>query len=143
LKITAATKSGLVPIYCVGETAEQRAEGKTAEVIKQQITKGLEGLSQLSASRVVVAYEPVWAVGSDQLPTSNDILEVKILLKRTLAEMFGMETVEKIKLLYGGSVKSSLIQQVCTDPGMDGVLVGRESLIPNELIKMAEIIEKS
>lgn len=142
-KIKAALKSGLRPIFCVGETKEDRMAGNTAEVIVDQVSKGLEGISSAKASSVVIAYEPVWAVGSDLTPTSDEILEIKILLRKILTQLYGTAVAEKIKVLYGGSVNAKSVQLACVEPGMDGVLVGRESLIPRELIKIAEIIDKN
>jgi triosephosphate isomerase len=140
-KIQAAVKVNIAPVYCVGETEAERAEGKTAEIIVEQISEGLAGISNTAATKIIIAYEPVWAVGSDKIPSGDEILEAKIIVKKILIEMFGVEAAEKIKIVYGGSVKSDIAKQVCLDPGMDGVLVGRESLIPNELIKIAEIIK--
>jgi triosephosphate isomerase len=90
----------------------------------------------------VIAYEPVWAVGSDAVPTSDEIMEVRILIKKIFADTFGQPVAEKMRILYGGSVKAATAKQLCIDPGMDGVLVGRESLIPMEFIKIAEIINE-
>ncbi|EKD46620.1 MAG: Triosephosphate isomerase [uncultured bacterium] len=89
---------------------------------------------------VVIAYEPVWAVGSDSVPSSDEIMEVKILLKKIFADTFGISVADKVRILYGGSVKSSTAKQLCADSGMDGALVGRESLIPMEFIKIAETL---
>jgi triosephosphate isomerase len=139
-KIKNALKNGLVPIYCVGETKEDREAGNESQVIAEQIVDGFADISSAKAASIVVAYEPVWAVGSDVIPKSDEIMQVKILLKRIFADAYGITVAEKIKVLYGGSVKAASVKQVCNDAGMDGVLVGRESLIPNEFIKIAEII---
>lgn len=142
LKIKAALKNKLSPIYCVGETAQEKEDGTAAEVIKQQIGQGFEQLTNLQAEKVIIAYEPVWSVGSDLLPTSDEILEIKILLKKILVEKYGFATAEKIKILYGGSVKAESAGQVCLEPGLDGVLVGRESLVPKDFIKIVSVLEK-
>lgn len=141
-KIKMATKYGLRVIYCVGETAEQRQAGKTSDIIIYQVEKGLAGVPLLKIPSITIAYEPVWAVGSDLVPTSNEILEVRILLKKFLMKKYGNAVAEKIKILYGGSVKVPFLQQVCLQPQMDGVLIGRESLKPSEFLKIAEIIDK-
>lgn len=143
LKIKAALKANLAPIYCVGETHHEREEGVAAQVITQQILEGFADISSVKASSVIVAYEPVWAVGSDQIPKSDEILEVRILLRKIFAEIYGLQTADKIKVLYGGSVKAVSANQVCLEPGMDGVLVGRESLVPNEFLKIVEILDKN
>lgn len=133
-------KSGLRPIYCIGESREERNNGETKQVITRQIQEGLKGLSPVNLEKIIFAYEPVWAVGTDVVPSSNDILEVKILIKKIIVEMYGIKEVEKIIILYGGSVKAKTVKQVCLDPKMHGVLVGRESLNPSEFLKIAEII---
>ena len=142
-KVKMALKNGLKVIYCVGETSEQRQAGNTPEVIIEQVMQGLLEVPATKINSVTVAYEPVWAVGSDVIPTSNEILEVKVLIRKILADMYGLAAAEKIRILYGGSVKAATAEQVCLDPGMDGVLVGRESLVPQEFLKVAEIIDKN
>lgn len=141
VKIKLALKNGLSPIYCVGETREERESGEMAKVIVKQLREGLQEIVSTKIASVVIAYEPVWAVGSDAVPTSNEILEVKILIRKILTEMFGPTIAGKIAILYGGSVKATMVKQVCLEPEMDGVLVGRESLIPVEFLKIAEIID--
>jgi len=140
LKIKAALKNNITPIYCVGETKEEREAGNEAQVIAEQIMEAFVDVSSMKASSVVIAYEPIWAVGSDAIPKSDEILQIKILLKKIFEKAYGIAVAEKIKVLYGGSVKAITVKQVCIDPGMDGVLVGRESLIPSELVKILEII---
>ncbi|HEX8974707.1 MAG TPA: triose-phosphate isomerase [Patescibacteria group bacterium] len=142
VKIKAVLKSGLKPVLCIGETLEQRNDGSMAEVLTMQIKKGLDGVSALDVQKAVVAYEPVWAIGSDKTPTSDELLQVKILIRKTLADIYGLENAEKVKILYGGSVKADLVKDVCLEPELDGVLVGRESLNPNEFLKIVEIIDK-
>ena len=143
MKINSALNVGLSPICCVGETLEERQNGKTTEVIMNQIHAGLADVPVSKITSVVIAYEPVWAVGSDAVPASDEIMEVRILLKKIFADTFGLPVAEKMKILYGGSVKAATAKQLCNDPGMDGVLVGRESLIPMEFVKIAEIIDNA
>ncbi|EKE24992.1 MAG: triosephosphate isomerase [uncultured bacterium] len=141
LKIKAALKNKLTPVYCVGETKEEREEGTAAESIISQIRRGMEELTPGQAEKVIIAYEPVWAVGSDLVPTSDEILEVKILLKKILVEKYGLAVAEKVSILYGGSVKAESINQLCLEPGLDGVLVGRESLMPRDFLKIVSVME--
>lgn len=141
LKIKSALKNKLTPIYCVGETKEEKENGTAAQAIVQQIMEGFAELTSLQAQKVVIAYEPVWAVGSDQIPMSDEILEVRILLKKIFAEKYDLAAAEKIKVLYGGSVKAESVKQVCLQPGLDGVLVGRESLVPRDFLKIVNAIE--
>lgn len=142
LKIVAALRNHLVPIYCVGETLEEKNNGSAPEVIISQISEAFRGISETQAKAILIAYEPVWSVGSDQIPTSDDILQVKILIKKTFAKMYGFEVAEKMHLLYGGSVKAEFVGQVCVKPGLDGVLVGRESLVPKDFLKIIKEITK-
>ena len=140
-KIKIALKSGLVPVFCVGETKEERLSGNAADVIMRQMTEGLADISSAKIQSVVIVYEPIWAVGSDETPTGNEILEAKILIRKLFSHAYGPEVANKIKILYGGSVKAKTVDQVCLEPGMDGVLVGRESLIPSEFLKIAETLD--
>ena len=142
-KIRVALKNGITPIYCVGETKEERGSGSEARVITSQILEAFAGVSAVKATSVIVAYEPVWAVGSDAIPKSDEILEIRILLKKIFADVYGIAVAEKIRVIYGGSVKALTVRQLCIEPKMDGALIGRESLLPSEFIKIAEIIDKS
>lgn len=143
LKINSALKNGLMPIVCIGETKNEKDMELTMDVIISQLREGLEDIKRSQLEKIIFAYEPVWAVGSDVVPASNEIMGAKLLIKKILTEKYGAKYVEKTRILYGGSVKSSLVKQVCLEPGMDGVLVGRESLQPHEFVKIGEIINGS
>lgn len=143
LKIIAAIKSGITPIFCLGETKEEKETDLTMDVVVRQIKEGLAGISKTLIEKIVFAYEPVWAVGSDIVPSANEIMGARLLIKKIINDKYGARYAEKLKIIYGGSVKSSLVEQVCVSPGMDGVLVGRESLVPHEFIKIAEIIDSN
>lgn len=143
LKIKALAKERMNVIFCFGETLEERGAGLTSRVISSQILECLNGISSSGLEKIIFAYEPVWAVGTDAVPTSNGIMEVKILVRKILVEKYGMKYSQKAAILYGGSVKGKLVGQVCLDPGMDGVLVGRESLDPHEFLKIAEILNNN
>jgi triosephosphate isomerase len=142
-KINSALAAGLTPICCVGEALEDRQNERTTDVIISQIQEGLADVPLSKIASIVIAYEPVWAVGSDAVPTSDEIMEVRILIKKIFTDTFGQPVAERVRILYGGSVKAATAKQLCIDPGMDGVLVGRESLIPLEFIKIAETINNS
>lgn len=141
LKINSAMRNGLNVIYCIGETAEERDKGKTHGVIMRQLEEGLANVPVSKLGKIIFAYEPVWAIGSGEVPSSDDILGVKILVRKIISDMFGISDADKIIVLYGGSVNSKTVTQVCVEPDMNGVLVGRESLIPMEMVKIAEIID--
>jgi triosephosphate isomerase len=141
-KIKSALKAGIKPIYCFGETRAERDGGFIKDVITNQILAAVEGISPMNLEKIIFAYEPVWAVGTDVIPKVNEILEVRILWKKILMEKFSAKTIGRTSLLYGGSVKAKWAKEVCLDPEMDGVLIGRESLVPDEFLKIAEIISK-
>jgi triosephosphate isomerase len=127
-KIFAAIANGLVPIVCVGETLEQREAETTAEVIREQIRGSLEGLSREDARHIVIAYEPVWAIGTGKTATPQQAEEVHAQIRSLLAEGFGKEVAEEIRIQYGGSVKSSNARELLSQPNIDGALVGGASL---------------
>ncbi|TAK95515.1 triose-phosphate isomerase [Patescibacteria group bacterium] len=139
-KLKMALKCGLAPVVCIGDTHEQRDSGDMKRILRMQIEGALEGVPGGKLEQIVLVYEPVWAVGTDILPTSNEVLEAKILVKKILTDLYGAKRTGIVRILYGGSVSARVAKQVCLDPAMDGVLVGRESLIPREFLKIAEII---
>lgn len=143
LKLKAILKSGLYAILCIGENLEERKNGQTAPVLKKQLKNSLSGVGVGKTEYVTIAYEPIWAVGTDKIPTADEILEAKLIIKKVLLELYSRKAVEKMRILYGGSVKSFWTKQVCVDPAMDGALVGRESLAPHEFVKIARIIDEN
>ena len=143
LKIKSIIKAGIQAVFCLGEKGGERERDMTKKIISQQIEKGLEGISRVNLARVIFVYEPVWAVGTDKVPTADEILEVKILMRKILTEKYGHKYAQSARILYGGSVNSRTVHETCIGPGMDGVLVGRGALIPAEFLKIAEAISKS
>ena len=143
LKIKAAIKAGLKAVYCVGETKSEREMNVIKNIITRQIQEGLQDVKSQQLENLIIAYEPMWSVGSNVVPTSNEIMEAKILIKKILAEKYGMKYAQKVSILYGGSVAEKFVKQVCIDPGMDGALVGRESLSPHEFVKVAQMLDNS
>ncbi len=128
--------SGLTPILCVGELLEEREAGKTFEVVGRQLEKGLEGLSGVSGANLVVAYEPVWAIGTGKTATPSQAQEVHQFIREKLGELFGKEVAEEIRILYGGSVKPDNANSILKEPDVDGVLVGGASLDPEKFFKI-------
>lgn len=141
-KALSALKHHLVPIICIGETGEERRAGETERVLELQVRTIFSGFSKLQAEKVIIAYEPRWAIGTDMLPTTAELLSVRVLLKKVLAAAFDSQTMERVLVLYGGSVKSSFLPAVTFEAEMDGVLVGRESLFPYEVVKMMGLLEE-
>ncbi len=143
LKLISALKNGLKPILCVGESRVEKENHETLKVITRQVKEALANIKRTKAEQINIAYEPIWSVGSDIVPASNKIMEAGLLIRKILVEMFGKKYAEMVRILYGGSVSAKTIGQVCVEAGMDGALIGRESLLPHEFIKIAEIIDGS
>lgn len=141
-KALATIKYYMTPIVCVGETYEDRQRGETESVLISQVQTIFLDLSKSQAEKMIVAYEPRWAIGTDTVPTTQEIFQVRVLLRKFFTEMFDAQTAERIAVIYGGSVKSSLLGSVSFEAEMDGVLVGRESLFPFELVKMMGLFEE-
>jgi len=140
LKIIAAMKNGISPILCVGENKVEKENQETLKIISTQIRECLKDVSRTRLEKIIIAYEPVWAVGADINPSAHDIMEVKVLIRKVLVEIFGKKYAELVKIIYGGSVNSKNLKTICLEPGMDGVLVGRDSLLPHELVKIIKIL---
>jgi triosephosphate isomerase (TIM) len=129
-KVRKALEAGLVPILCVGENLSIREAGKAVEQVQGQVSRALEGLSAEDLSRVVVAYEPIWAIGTGKTASSQDAQEMCAAIRSTLAGFMG-RTSEAVPILYGGSVKADNIAELMTEPDVDGALVGGASLDPH------------
>lgn len=142
MKVAAALRNGLNVVLCIGETKKEREDGQVLEVITRQLENSLFNISRIKAEHIIAVYEPIWSVGSDEIPTANEIMEARLIIKRILIKLFSKKYAEQVAIIYGGSVNAKTINQVCLDAGMDGALIGRESLLPNEFIKIAEIIDK-
>ena len=127
-KLHASLDGGLVPIVCVGETLEERESDKTTEVVSGQIRGSLKGLTAEQAAGIVVAYEPVWAIGTGKTASPEQAEEVHAMLRGLLAELFGQEVADQIRLQYGGSVKPGNAAELLSQPNIDGALVGGASL---------------
>jgi triosephosphate isomerase (TIM) len=127
-KLKAALAVGLLPICCVGETLKEREAGRTAEVLERQFTRGLLGLTGPEFSRMIIAYEPVWAIGTGRTATPEMAAESHAQLRRLAAQRFGGVAADQVRILYGGSVKPENIQGLMAKTEIDGALVGGASL---------------
>lgn len=127
-KVLAALGAGLAPIVCVGETLQDREADRTIEVVESQLTDGLHGLTAEQTARVTIAYEPVWAIGTGRVATVAQASEVHRFIRQWLTETFDVGTGAKVRILYGGSVKSDNAGELLADPDIDGALVGGASL---------------
>jgi triosephosphate isomerase len=139
-KTQAALASQLKPIVCVGETLAQRDAGQVESVVTAQVKTGLAGLTPQQALDSIVAYEPVWAIGTGRNATPEQAQEVHALIRRTLAQMFDASTAAKVRIQYGGSVKPANAQALMAQPDIDGALVGGASL---DAKSFAEIVLNS
>ncbi|HWI54219.1 MAG TPA: triose-phosphate isomerase, partial [Desulfobacteria bacterium] len=127
-KIKSAFKYQLIPIVCVGELLEQRENGVTEQVIRTQIEAGLAGLETSEVSKLVVAYEPVWAIGTGKTASNEDAQQVIGFIRKVTTEMYGADLADQIRILYGGSVKPDNIKGLMQEKDIDGALVGGASL---------------
>jgi len=127
-KLKSALAAGLLPICCVGETLEEREAGRTAEVLERQFTRGLLGLTAPEFSRMIMAYEPVWAIGTGRTATPDMAAESHAQLRRLAAARFGDVAADQARILYGGSVKPDNIRGLMAKTDIDGALVGGASL---------------
>lgn len=129
-KAQAAIAAGLAPIICIGERQEQHEAGETRDVLITQFAGGIAGLTEEQFSTVVIAYEPVWAIGTGNTATPQIASEAHALIRREAAKRFGTESAEQLRILYGGSVKPENIVALLAEPEIDGALVGGASLDP-------------
>lgn len=135
-KAAALIAGGIVPIFCCGEPLEVREAGTYVEHVVAQVKAGLTGLQVTDPSQLVVAYEPIWAIGTGKTATADDAQEVCGAVREALAEIFGAELAEGIRVLYGGSAKPGNIAELVAKPDVDGALVGGASLVAEDFASM-------
>jgi triosephosphate isomerase len=142
-KIVAAFSAGLTPIVCIGETLSEYESGRTAEVVSRQIRAGLKALPADLAPKLVVAYEPIWAIGTGRASTAGDAnIVIRDHIRKPLAEMFGVETAQSIRILYGGSVTSANAAEFFGQTDIDGALVGGASLKLDDFVRITQAAVK-
>ncbi len=144
-KLLAAISAGLLPIFCVGELLEQRNTNKTEQVVKEQVQKGLAGVSIDKIKSVTIAYEPVWAIGTGVNATPGQAQEVHLMIRQLIARMYNKDIAGQIRIQYGGSVKPDNALELMTQPDVDGFLVGGASLKADDfaaIIKAAAQVKK-
>lgn len=135
-KIKAAFANGLKPIVCVGETLEQREAGTTIDIITNQTKLALEGLTDEQVANTIIAYEPIWAIGTGKTATSEDAQNSIKAIRNKIQEIYGQNVAQRVIIQYGGSVKSSNAKELFEMPDIDGGLVGGASLKPDEFAKI-------
>ena len=138
-KVAAVASSSMAPILCVGETLTQREMGVTEQVIALQIVEGVSRLAKHGVDKLVLAYEPFWAIGTGKTATPDQAQEVHQHIRRLLAEMFGESAANKTRILYGGSVNANNADALFAQPDIDGGLIGGASLVAEDFIKICHL----
>jgi triosephosphate isomerase len=137
-KITAIFKHGMTPIVCVGETLEEREDGQTSTKVMSQVRSALDGRTSAQIAEMVIAYEPIWAIGTGLSASPSDAQAVIGAIRAAVGEISGAQAARSIRLQYGGSVKAASIPELMSQPDIDGVLVGGASLDPAEFARIVQ-----
>jgi len=137
-KVLAALKAELKPILCVGETLEEREAGDTLKVVQAQLEGGLAGTSEGQANEIVIAYEPVWAIGTGKVATVEQAQEVHAFIRELLAKLLSPAAAGKIRILYGGSMKPGNAPDLLAQPDIDGGLIGGAALEARSFVQLVE-----
>lgn len=142
-KILRAVENNLKPIYCIGETLEEREAGKTLEVVRSQVREGLTNYPATAVKNLVLAYEPVWAIGTGKTATDEMAQEVHADIRKVLKEMFGGSAGDSVRILYGGSMKPENAEGLLAQPDVDGGLIGGASLTARAFCGIVEAAQKA
>lgn len=135
-KVKKALEHSIIPIMCVGESLEQREAGDTKSIVKSQVEKGLQGIDHEDIKKIVVAYEPIWAIGTGKTASSEDANEVIAYIREVIKNVSSEDISEEIRIQYGGSVKPSNVEEIMNQSDIDGALVGGASLEPKDFIEL-------
>ena len=133
-KAKAALRSGIIPIVCVGEHLEVRQNGSAVPHVLEQLDGSLAGLTAVQVASIVIAYEPVWAIGTGEIATPEDAQEVCAAIRARIADQWGKQPAAEVRVLYGGSIKSSNVVGIMAHPDVDGALVGGASIDPDDFV---------
>ncbi|MEX0668465.1 MAG: triose-phosphate isomerase [Candidatus Saccharimonadales bacterium] len=137
-KTAAALRSGITPIVCVGETAQERHHGETTQVINDQLSTGLTMITASEAKDIIIAYEPVWAIGTGENAKEDDVISAAATIRSTTAQMFGADATSGIRVIYGGSVNGDSAGSYLNIDSINGLLVGGASLNDHEFTKIVQ-----
>jgi triosephosphate isomerase len=135
-KLLTALRHKLIPIVCIGERLEERENGETEAILRRQTSRALENIDAAQAAPIVIAYEPVWAIGTGKTATPEIAAEAHAVIRREVAQLLGRPAAEAMRILYGGSVKPDNAASLCAQPEIDGALVGGASLDPASFAKI-------
>lgn len=135
-KLKSALSHDILPIVCVGETLEEREENRAEEVVKSQVTKGFEGISGEEIKNIVIAYEPIWAIGTGKTASSDDANAMCAFIRETIGGIYDDQLKDIIRIQYGGSVKPSNVKELMEKSDIDGALVGGASLKADDFVKL-------
>ena len=135
-KLKKAFEVGLNPILCVGETLEEREAGKANEIVTNQIRKAFEGITNVQATKTIIAYEPIWAIGTGKTATAEDANNMIYNIRQEMSNLYGQMTAQRVIIQYGGSVKASNCKELFSTSDIDGALVGGASLNADEFAKI-------
>jgi triosephosphate isomerase len=135
-KIFAAVKFALTPIICIGETLQEREKGQTFTVLERQVREGSKNITKEQIAKMVIAYEPVWAIGTGKTATKEQAEDAHIFIRKTISSMFGNQAADEVRILYGGSVKPENIRELMEQLNIDGALVGGASLKADSFAKI-------
>src|SRR5699024_8257041 len=137
-KAHAVFNHGMTSIMCAGETDEERDSGKANEVVGNQVKKAVEGLSEPQLKQVVIAHEPIWAIGTGKAATAKDANEMCAFVRETIADLSGQSVADATRIQYGGSVKPNNIKEYMAESDIDGALVGGASLKVDDFVQLLE-----
>ena len=140
LKMLQVLNNGMTPIVCVGESLEEYEAGKTHDVVKTQVVAAFKDVTAEAAERVVIAYEPIWAIGTGKTATNEIAEDVCGYIRGVVAELYGQDVAEKVRIQYGGSVKPATLKALLEQPNIDGALVGGASLQVESYVAMIEAL---
>lgn len=135
-KVKTALKYDINPIICVGETLEEREDSREKEIVERQVLKALDGIEEKDLEKVVIAYEPIWAIGTGKTASNKDANDIISFIRETIGNEYGKDISEKIRIQYGGSVKPANITELMDESDIDGALVGGASLKAEDFLKL-------
>jgi len=140
-KTKACIKSGIIPIICIGEK-ERSDDGKYLTYIQKELIGSLDGISRSDISKLVIAYEPIWAIGKNKPMSGHEMHQMSIYIRKVLVKKYGKNVINKIRVIYGGSINDTNAQDMLEDGNIDGLIIGRASLKPDQVFSLVKLLAK-